>query len=70
MNPTSIRFCCPHCHARIKAPVQMIGLGRDCPGCGGGFTVPRPTRDDSNPILIPVETESGCTLRVAYRRSA
>jgi hypothetical protein len=70
MTTISFRFCCPHCRARIKAPVQMVGQGRDCPGCGHGFVIPPPSREDSGPVLVPVETETGCTLSVVYRRSA
>ncbi|HKI38419.1 MAG TPA: hypothetical protein VKA46_41605 [Gemmataceae bacterium] len=70
MNPSSIRFRCPKCAARIKAPRQLIGESRDCPGCGRAFVVPRPIPEDLGPVLVLVEGAERCTLGVAYRRSA
>ena len=34
-----IRFRCPGCDASIKAPRQLLGRSRDCPGCGRNFVV-------------------------------
>ena len=70
MNPPAIRFACPHCRARIKAPAPLAGHSRDCPACAQPFRVPRPVREDSGPILVLVEGQEGCTQRAAYRRSA
>jgi DNA-directed RNA polymerase subunit RPC12/RpoP len=36
---SSFRFRCPACHARIKAPLELIGQTRDCPRCGGRLVV-------------------------------
>lgn len=58
---SKISFACPSCRARIKAPVQIIGQQRKCPGCDTAFIVrpePAPTPScsgpppDAGPILI------------------
>jgi len=70
MPASSIRFCCPSCDARIKAPIQLRGQTRVCPGCSHQFVVPRFVPQDEQPILVLVEGEERCSLGVAYRRSA
>jgi hypothetical protein len=71
MKASSVRFRCPCCRARIKAPAQLRGQRRDCPACGRPFVVPRPaTPDDVGPILVLVENNGRCRLGVAYRRGA
>jgi hypothetical protein len=70
MPASSIRFCWPSCRARTKAPIQLRGQGRDCPGCGERFVVPRFVPADAAPILVLIEGEERCSLGVAYRRSA
>jgi hypothetical protein len=67
MNTHSIRFRCPRCSARIKAPVQLAGQSRDCPGCSRAFTVPRFVTADVGPILVLIEGEERCALGVARR---
>jgi hypothetical protein len=57
MNDLSIRFQCPNCRARIKAPFELIGRERECPGCSRSFVVPCPIPEDSGPILVPIEVE-------------
>ena len=53
---------CPGCDARIKAPWQLAGQRRNCPGCGTPFVV-RPQRpEDSDPILVTAD-------RLATRRA-
>ena len=57
-----ISFHCPSCLARIKAPVQLFGRTRNCPGCNASFVVgeqpsikkeDRPTPpQDAGPMLI------------------
>lgn len=69
MNASPIRFCCPTCQARIKAPAQLRGQGRNCPGCGNRFTVPRSACEDVGPILVSLESEE-YSWRMAYRRGA
>ena len=46
---------CPACDARIRAPGQLLGQSRRCPGCGVPFVVrPQPPRD-AGPILVTDE---------------
>lgn len=46
---------CPGCSARIKAPGELLGQRRNCPGCGTPFIV-RPQRPtDSDPIMVTVD---------------
>jgi CheY-like chemotaxis protein len=42
---------CPGCSARIKAPAQLAGRTRNCPGCGHTLNIPRPAPEDSEPLL-------------------
>jgi uncharacterized paraquat-inducible protein A len=49
---SAIVFCCPTCKARIKAPIQIIGQTRACPGCKHFFVVPTQTPGDSGPALL------------------
>jgi hypothetical protein len=43
---------CPGCSVRIKAPRELYGKVRKCPGCATSFIV-RPQRPrDSDPILV------------------
>jgi hypothetical protein len=51
MNAT-IRFRCPTCKVRIKAPLQLYGQVRPCPGCGNHFTIKAPAPEDSGPLLL------------------
>jgi hypothetical protein len=46
-------FRCPRCRARIKAPVQLIGQVRLCPGCAELFVVPPQAPDDVGPVVLP-----------------
>jgi len=50
MQP-SIRFRCPSCNARIKAPFQLLGKTRDCPQCGNLLHIQMKAPEDSEPIL-------------------
>jgi uncharacterized paraquat-inducible protein A len=49
---SSIIFCCPTCKARIKAPSQVIGQTRSCPGCRHPFVVPTQAPSDAGPALL------------------
>jgi len=49
----SIRFRCHDCNARIKAPEQLLGQFRACPGCGKNVLVRIPKPEDSDPLLVP-----------------
>jgi hypothetical protein len=48
----SITFRCPSCEARIKAPIQLIGQWRACPGCGCRFVVQPQVPDEEGPVLV------------------
>ena len=50
MSIISLR--CGGCHARIKAPFQLRGQMRSCPGCGHRFVVQPQRPEDSGPALI------------------
>jgi DNA-directed RNA polymerase subunit RPC12/RpoP len=49
---STIFFRCVGCNARIKAPSQLRGQTRACPGCGHRFVVRRPTPGDEGPALV------------------
>ena len=60
-----IRFNCPHCEKKLKAPERSAGRIIACPKCGQSLAVPPPVR---NPALTshlaadPVSTDSfGCS---------
>ena len=46
-----VRFACPQCDRRLKAPARMIGKHIDCPNCGTRTKVARRRR---KPALEPV----------------
>jgi DNA-directed RNA polymerase subunit RPC12/RpoP len=46
-------FRCPACNARIRAPYQIVGETRACPGCGHRFVVRLPVPQEEGPILVP-----------------
>ena len=70
MNSSPVRFVCPACGTRLKAPGQLMGQGRDCPRCGCQLTVPRHVREDIGPILVLSEAPPGYRAGAAYRRGA
>jgi hypothetical protein len=47
-----ICFRCFGCHARIKAPIQLIGQSRTCPGCGTTLVVQLKAPPPSGPKLV------------------
>jgi CheY-like chemotaxis protein len=47
-----IRFRCPVCRARIRAPFQLLGQTRSCPQCGQTLTVRVQPPEDSGPLLL------------------
>jgi DNA-directed RNA polymerase subunit RPC12/RpoP len=47
-----ITFRCGGCQARIKAPYQLHGQRRSCPGCGHRFIVRAQRPQDSGPVLV------------------
>jgi hypothetical protein len=66
--PATIVIRCPFCHARIKAPAQLVGQSRPCPGCGRDFAVRRPTPADVRPSLLACRVELGGDGRWPRRR--
>jgi hypothetical protein len=67
MNTSTVSFRCPHCRSRIKAPVQLIGQSRACPGCKQALAVPRFPAEDAGPILVPIEKADRYTLALGPR---
>jgi hypothetical protein len=68
MPTQAIRFRCPHCRSRIKAPAKLVGQRRDCPGCKLPFAVPRFMAEDAGPVLVPIEEHDHYTLAVVSRQ--
>jgi CheY-like chemotaxis protein len=64
-----IRFRCPGCRARIKAPIQLLGHSRPCPQCGQRLTIQVQPPEDSGPMLagdlpdLPALAESSAEER-------
>jgi hypothetical protein len=50
--PATISLRCPRCNARIKAPGQLLGQRRPCPGCKTPFVVRPQPPQDSGPALV------------------
>jgi hypothetical protein len=64
MNTRQLHFSCPHCQARIKAPVQLSGQRRNCPGCGHALSVPYTRPEDAGPLLVLLEANEHFSLGV------
>jgi DNA-directed RNA polymerase subunit RPC12/RpoP len=62
MSAASIRFCCAHCQASLKAPAELAGRNRNCPGCGGQIVVPRRIPEDAGAVLVLLESEERFAL--------
>ncbi len=60
-----ILFRCPGCNARIKAPTQLLGHRRECPGCRTGFVVRPEPLEDAGPVLVT--DTSSARRRPAFR---
>jgi hypothetical protein len=65
-----ISFRCSECRARIKAPWQLFGQSRACPGCGNHFIVRPSVPEDAGPVLLlltagATNTEAPYRLRFA-----
>jgi len=71
MTPTTLSLRCPSCKARIKAPSQLLGQWRNCPGCGTRLLVRVVSPPDAAPLLVSDEAASGTLLSLhASRNSA
>ena len=53
--PATFVLRCPGCRARIKAPRQLIGRRRNCPGCDTPFVVRIQPLQDSDPLLVAAD---------------
>jgi DNA-binding response OmpR family regulator len=51
-TPMTIRCRCPNCGSRIKAPIQMRGQMRTCPGCKQQFVITFQPPEDEGPKLV------------------
>jgi hypothetical protein len=70
MTTSSIRFRCPACRARIRAPLELGGRRRPCPRCREIMCVPLNHAEPARPILVMLEGEERFALRVRQRRPA
>jgi hypothetical protein len=61
----AIHMNCPKCHARIKAPAELLGQTRTCPGCHAPFLIRQQPPEDCGPVLVQDEGETA--RRVALR---
>ena len=50
-----ITLNCPGCNARIKAPIELTGQRRHCPGCNTPFIVRARPLEDSDPMLVTAD---------------
>jgi DNA-binding response OmpR family regulator len=50
---TALRCRCPNCGSRIKAPLQLTGQTRNCPGCKRPFVVVfQPPEDEGLKLVL------------------
>ncbi len=49
---------CSACKARIKAPIQLLGQTRACPGCGHRFVVQFAAPEEAGPLLVMDEEKA------------
>jgi DNA-directed RNA polymerase subunit RPC12/RpoP len=50
-----LSFRCAGCQARIKAPFELLGQSRACPGCGYRLYIRLKAPPESGPMLVPDE---------------
>jgi hypothetical protein len=65
--PTAVTFRCSCCRARIKAPFQIVGQSRACPGCGHNFVVPKVIPPDAETVLVLDDSGPSMRLRPRFR---
>jgi DNA-binding NtrC family response regulator len=53
----SIKCRCPGCGSRIKAPIQLLGQTRTCPGCRAAFVLSVAPPEDEGPTLVVEDGE-------------
>jgi DNA-binding response OmpR family regulator len=52
-SDSALRCRCPNCGARIKAPLQLTGQTRNCPGCKRAFVVVfQPPEDEGLKLVL------------------
>lgn len=60
MSDAMIRFLCPTCDKRLKAPESAVGRSTKCPQCGTNIRVPEPVSEvEEIPEVLPVVTDFG-----------
>jgi hypothetical protein len=69
MSP-SIIFPCPGCKARIRAPFQLRGQARSCPGCGHRFIIRFPAPVEQGPVLVPDDQPDGGSAQAVLQAGA
>jgi CheY-like chemotaxis protein len=52
---STIRCRCRACGSRIKAPKQLLGQKRPCPGCGRAFLLALPQEDEGTMLVADNE---------------
>jgi DNA-directed RNA polymerase subunit RPC12/RpoP len=58
-----IRFRCAGCGARIKAPLELLGHVRPCPGCRHGLVIRPESPEDAEPVLLLDDESSETRFR-------
>ena len=66
--PSKFLVRCSACRARIKAPGQLLGQLRNCPGCQTQILIHPQPPEDVGPILVEEDWQS--LRRVSPWRSA
>lgn len=61
----SISFRCRSCNARIKAPLELRGQTRSCPGCGYRVVVRSGPPQDVGPAFVSDEQPALRTAQIA-----
>jgi DNA-binding response OmpR family regulator len=56
-TPRSVKCRCPGCGSRIKAPIQLLGKTRTCPGCRAAFVLRVEPPEDEGPRLVVEDGE-------------
>jgi hypothetical protein len=50
---STIVLRCAGCNARIKAPRQLLGQTRPCPGCKRHLSIRYEPPGDAGPVMVP-----------------
>jgi len=60
-----ISFRCPSCSAQLRAPIQLAGRSRPCPGCAETVMVPLRIPSEEPSILVIDDDSRGADKRIA-----